>query len=133
MATFSAAQSPGDSQDTADAAGPESEPVPSSARARVFLAYRATAEGIRLAQDLHAQLDGEYEVTFAPEYSPGTEWSAHTEERLGEADFFVALMTQDACDSTQSIYLPYEIETATKRYLEHASGSFGVTLSVDAR
>ncbi len=120
MATFSAAQSPGDTQDTADAAGPEFESVPSSARARVFLAYRATPESIRLAQDLHAQLEGEYEVTFAPEYSPGIEWSAHTEERLGEADFFVALMTQDACDSTQSIYLPYEVETATKHYLEHA-------------
>jgi hypothetical protein len=97
-------------------------PDPASAadaeRQSIFLAYKDGLEGTNLGSALHDLLSEAYEVFFAKRLIPGFDWTRVTPEKLEQADFFVALMTRDACDSTTSDFLPKEIDLAVKLQAE---------------
>jgi hypothetical protein len=87
-----------------------------SPSAKLFLAYKDGAEGTRLGMELYGRLKDRYEVFFAKSLAPGSEWPQASQESLQQADFFVALMTRDACDSSTSDFLPHEIDLAVQLY-----------------
>lgn len=122
------------------AAGPPEPPQEAEGRPLIFISYHATRENYAVASRLKHELGDQYEVFIDRDLTGGSPWESDIPEKLCEADFVIALLSEDFA----SRYTTHEIDTAYKLYEQHRkptiipvrmeyAGSYGFTLDASLR